>query len=104
MTQMSFEELVGDLTRESVDHFLAPNDPVGQPVLYSVEVQGSARYLRVCLLDVKPGFGWGYKVIDEDAGPCAKNCPVRLLDACSPPASAGAARWREQVRGAMGSA
>lgn len=42
-------------------------------------------------------MGWGYKGISEDMGPCEKNCPLSLLNACTEPRGY-AIEWRERVR------
>lgn len=99
ISQQSREQLLEELTAQSVACCYSPLDPVGQEVLYSVEVgPGGKRYLRVCLFTEEQGFGWGYKTIDECQGPCACSCPVGLLDQCDPPASRGAKKWRDKVR------
>lgn len=41
---------------------------------------------------------WGYKDIPEEAGPCARNCPLRLLEQATAPRNAYAAQWRQRVR------
>jgi hypothetical protein len=43
--------------------------------------------------------GWGYKDMDESAGPTATNCPLSYLDMV-PVGPGYAAEWREQVRAA----
>ena len=41
---------------------------------------------------------WGYKSMDENAGPCEVNCPLALLNAADEPVGEYAVSWRQQVR------
>ena len=51
-------------------------------------------------LDLMQGgrHGWGYRDLDETAGPCAVDCPVSYLDALHVAPQGFAAQWRERVR------
>jgi hypothetical protein len=42
--------------------------------------------------------GWGYKDMDESAGPCAVDCPLSYLAAPHAEPVGFAAQWRERVR------
>ena len=46
----------------------------------------------------KSGQGWGYKDLDETAGPCAHDCPLSYLMAPHAPREGWALQWRERVR------
>lgn len=60
-------------------------------------------FIALCLLAGGPrgtgpsGRDWGYKGMDESAGPCAYDCPVKFLDA-STLDHKYATPWREQCR------
>jgi hypothetical protein len=71
--------------------------------LYTVvdEVKKDGSETRRCLFvikyDVKDGeICW--KVIDEEAGPTASDCPIRLIKLMGPPRNESAERWRERCR------
>jgi hypothetical protein len=38
------------------------------------------KFILLMLLDRQPGYGWGYKDIEESMGPVEYDCPVKLLD------------------------
>ena len=42
--------------------------------------------------------GWGYKLIDEAAGPCYYDCPLSLLNQCTHIDDKYSLEWRCQVR------
>lgn len=42
--------------------------------------------------------GWGYKGMDESAGPYCYDCPLSLLALCTEPLNENAKVWREKVR------
>lgn len=49
--------------------------------------------------DKRDGYPcWGYKDMDESAGPCEKDCPLSLLDLCTDPPPGFAVEWRAEVR------
>lgn len=50
------------------------------------------------LMQSSRGEGWGYKDLDESAGPCAVDCPLAYLDAPHAERDGFAAQWRERVR------
>lgn len=43
-------------------------------------------------------FGWGYKDVGEEMGPCLADCPVSLIDMAGPPPNEHAEKWREACR------
>lgn len=43
-------------------------------------------------------MGWGYKDMDESAGPFHVDCPLSLLNQCTEPRNENSAKWREDVR------
>lgn len=60
-----------------------------------------ARYVFavVCMVRYCAGhYGFGYKDMDETAGPVIKNCPARILDLLTEPANQWAADWRAACR------
>lgn len=49
--------------------------------------------------DVRNGYGWGYKDVDETMGPYQVTCPLKFLEMVPlPPDSRWAPEWRERVR------
>ena len=44
-----------------------------------------------------PGEGWGYKIVPEDDGPLAYNCPKRLISGASKTHNSYAIEWRNRV-------
>lgn len=53
------------------------------------------RWIECHLLGKEKAYGWGYKDMDESAGPCYYSCPVSYLDMVPKVACAG---WRDKVR------
>ena len=47
--------------------------------------------------DVKRGYGWGYKDMDESMGLCDISCPIKFLDMVPDPGGY-ATEWRAKVR------
>lgn len=43
------------------------------------------------------GYGWGYKDVSEEMGPCEVTCPLAFLDMVPDPGGYATA-WRERVR------
>lgn len=43
-------------------------------------------------------FNWGYKDLDESAGPNYYNCPLSFLDMCPDPKVGYSTEWREKVK------
>ena len=67
-------------------------------VATKAEVQ---RFIGCFLLRSDPGYGWGYKDIEESMGPCYYSCPLGYLDMVRCPEdtpSSYAKAWREKVR------
>ena len=56
----------------------------------------------ICLVRWNPksasGEHFGYKDMDESAGPCEANCPASVLDLLGPPRNEYAAEWRQRCR------
>lgn len=56
----------------------------------------------ICLVRWNPksasGEHFGYKDMDEGAGPCEANCPASVLDLLGPPRNEYAAEWRQRCR------
>lgn len=65
--------------------------------LWAVCQDGEHRFIVEFLCRVQQGE-WGYKVIDETMGPEDVNCPLSLLEKCTPPLNTMAEEWREKVR------
>jgi hypothetical protein len=57
------------------------------------------RFIALYLLKGRTGSrdGWGYKAMDESAGPSAVNCPLKYLG-MTPVGPGYADAWRERVR------
>jgi len=56
------------------------------------------RYIGCDLLDSQPDFGWGYKALTEEMGPCEVSCPLKYLSLVPEPASEARTGWRQSVR------
>ena len=62
--------------------------------------ENRTRFIVLWLLASHDGMH-GYKDIDEDMGPCEKDCPLRLLNLAEPSAcrtDGYGMKWREEVR------
>lgn len=59
----------------------------------------STRYIVLFLMK-KSDYGWGYKEISEDMGPCETNCPLSYLSLACPSFSVSrySTGWRDKVR------
>ena len=55
-------------------------------------------WIGLDLMQSGRGSGWGYKDMDETAGPCAVDCPLAYLAAQHAEPAGFAAQWRERVR------
>jgi len=62
------------------------------------ELATGQHWIGLDLLKPGQGDGWGYKDLDETAGPCDVDCPLAYLDAPHAERSGFAAQWRERVR------
>lgn len=72
---------------------------VGNNVWQAVRRPNGDVFICLDLIAKERGGGWGNKGISEDMGPCEVNCPLALLDMCTPPAPGSYAEaWREKVR------
>jgi hypothetical protein len=70
------------------NHYWAAIESRGRRCVALVLMQGGGR-----------GEGWGYKVMDEHAGPYVVDCPLALLDMTDEPTEGHAVGWRQKVRG-----
>ncbi len=67
--------------------------------LHESRISGALKkWIAVYLLQRDQGFGWGYKSMSEDMGPCYYDCPLFYLDQADAPMGATAAEWRAKVR------
>ena len=64
----------------------------------NLKYPGLGRFIVAYLMVHDPGYGWGYKPVDESMGPADLSCPVSYLDEVPVPNSEFAAPWRERVR------
>jgi len=57
-------------------------------------------FALICLLSFRPRdhFNFGYKDMDECMGPCAADCPGRILDLLTDTDDEYARKWRETCR------
>jgi hypothetical protein len=62
------------------------------------ELATGQHWIGLDLLQSGRGDGWGYKDLDESAGPCDADCPLAYLDAPHAERDGFAAQWRERVR------
>lgn len=101
-----------------IDHLIAPSywgeefrvlghSVVGNHLWAAVEhltdkgdrIKAGDRFIFLALMQSGlPDSGWGYKDLDESMGPCAVDCPLKILELAGTPRTEGAAQWREQVR------
>ena len=66
---------------------------------YVAEHKDGVRFIGLDLMASGGGDGWGYKDMDESAGPCYYDCPLAYLDlVANHNPVAFAAEWREKVR------
>lgn len=58
------------------------------------------RFILLCLMQFHGGSYcyWGYKDIDETAGPYQVNCPLSYIEMCTEPHNDYSREWRERVR------
>ena len=71
--------------------------------MYALHETGPAdgelrKWICVYLLQRDPGYGWGYKDIDESMGPVECDCPVSYLDQADPATHKYAIEWRAKIR------
>jgi len=62
------------------------------------ELATGHHWIGLDLMQSGRGDGWGYKDLDETAGPCDVDCPLGYLDAPHAEPIGFAAQWRERVR------
>lgn len=63
------------------------------------QIKAGDRFIFLALMQSGlPDSGWGYKDLDEGMGPCAVDCPLKILNLAGTPRSETAAEWRERVR------
>lgn len=75
-----------------IDHRVVGNN------FWAVVAQGKDRTIWLAMM--QPGGedeGWGYKSMDETAGPVRVDCPLTLLRQCTNPLNEYAAQWRSKV-------
>lgn len=61
-------------------------------------VDRNARFIGLYFLDKNPGYGWGYKAMEESQGPYEVSCPLQFLDITPLPDSPYSQEWRDKVR------
>lgn len=72
---------------------------VGNHVWQVIQADGEPKMIVLTLIQSGgPGSGWGYKSMDESAGPYHYDCPLYLLEMADAPMNDNAAEWREEVR------
>ena len=89
--------------KEFVEYLLAeyPNSTKDFSVVGNVAyvLCGNNDHLGIAVYKLERYQGdWGYKPMDEDMGPYYYDCPLRLLDKCSPARTTEARAWRRKVR------
>jgi len=62
------------------------------------ELATGQHWIGLDLMQSGRADGWGYKDLDESAGPCAIDCPLAYLAAPHAERDGFAAQWRERVR------
>lgn len=62
------------------------------------ELATGQHWIGLDLMQSGRADGWGYKDMDESAGPNACDCPLAYLDAPHAERDGYAAQWRERVR------
>jgi len=78
---------------ETVKHCLRGNN------LWAVQKHEGTTFIALYLLRGGKGTdGWGYKGMDETAGPYYHNCPLGYLDLADEPEYDNAIEWRAKVR------
>lgn len=99
------KEIIARVRGESGDSFwsegvkILATSVVGNHVWQVVQADGEAKIIALTLIQSGgPGSGWGYKSMDESAGPCHYDCPLYLLEMADAPVNDNAAEWREGVR------
>jgi len=73
---------------------------VGNNLWMVKELPDETRFILLCLMQFHGGSYpyWGYKDIDETAGPNAVNCPLSYIEMCTEPNNDYSREWRERVR------
>jgi hypothetical protein len=91
------DHLIGGKDIKTIKHCFKGNNLWA--VQEGVKQDGTVvRFIALYLLRGRTGSrdGWGYKGMDESAGPSAVNCPLSYLD-MTPVGPGYAAEWRERV-------
>lgn len=79
-------------------HELVADAMVGSTYYAAVrDLRDGSVFAIVALTSIEWGE-FGIKEMDEDMGPCAYDCPARILDKLSPTDSEFANAWRERCR------
>src|SRR5258708_22679493 len=77
-----------------VEYFPLAHKVVGRCLWIVFEhnsVDRNARFIGLYLLESQPGFGWGYKALQESEGPSEVSCPLQFLEITPLPVSPYAA-------------
>lgn len=95
--------IIRELTTDPAHHRTVDHAAVGNHLWtvkeYTTPSGETARY--ICLFLLQSGgrnSGWGHKDITESMGPCAVDCPRRLLELVPDPPNEWGRQWRERVR------
>ena len=75
---------------------------INDNVMYALmETKGKSivkRWILVVLFESLPGTGWGFKIMDENVGPCYYDCPTTFINRCTAPEpDTFAENWRKKV-------
>jgi hypothetical protein len=88
-----------DTSRFTAGTKLLQTRVIGNRHWYLAETNGK-KWIGLDLMKGGMGSGWGYKSMDESAGPYYFDCPVTYLDKADVAPGPHAAAWREKVRSA----
>jgi hypothetical protein len=78
---------------------LLADRPVGNHYWAAVETKSGQKLVFLALMQGGGrNMGWGYKDMDEYAGPSYYDCPLALLDMTDEPTEGYAVEWRRKVR------
>jgi hypothetical protein len=71
---------------------------VGNHYWAAIEARGRRFVFLALMQSGGRGMGWGYKDMDEYAGPYVVDCPLALLEMTDEPTEGHAVGWRQKVR------
>lgn len=83
---------------KSAGHTILRASTVGNHWWAAIEHRDGKRHIFLALMQGGGQEGWGYKGMDESAGPYHFDCPLGLLELVPPPCGPYAAGWRDKVR------